>query len=345
MSENPIQPINPPQADIWQKEYQKNIITNPYIVLDKLGLDPSHYSLFLDDVKRRKMPFALPKTFLDTAITKGDYYDPVLLQFMVPDEVYQANSQVFVDTDPTQDAEFVIPGGIIHKYKEKGVALLYLTEVCAGYCNYCFRRESNHQTLDTESIEYIKSDSSIRQVLLSGGDPLSYKNSRLRQLLMQLSQVGHLETIRINTRYPVFFPKRVDPEFLDMLSQIPKNIQITVHTNHPNEITEEVIRSLKKLKDSVGLLNVQSVLLKGVNDSSEVLEDLYCKLWNTVGITPYNVNILDQVIGAEPYYVEPEKIRSIIDELQYCLPDNLIPKFVQDTGDTRGKTVWESNLI
>lgn len=208
------------------------------------------------------------------------------------------------------------------------------------HCRYCFRQNFDYDTENKgfeNEITLIAADPSIREVILSGGDPLSLSNDVLRALLIQLSAIGHLRHIRFHTRFPIGIPERVDEQFLSLLSSLPQRIWFIIHANHPRELDADVLSALKRLqKAGVVLLN-QSVLLRGVNDNVDTLEEL-CLLLVDHGILPYYLHQLDRVEGAAHFEVAEERGKALITALNARLPGYAVPKYVQERAGDPNKT-------
>ncbi len=217
--------------------------------------------------------------------------------------------------------------GVQHKYGP--TALILSTNICATYCRHCFRKRlagvSEDEILDTldEAVEYISAHDEITNVLISGGDALLNSNRVLKGYLSGLCGIGHLSMIRLGSRVPVVFPRRIydDPELLGILKEYSakKKLYISTQFNHPRELTEEAGRAVKALLDADVILHNQTVLLRGVNDDAETLSSLMRGL-TAIGITPYylfqcrptaGVKTLFQVPLSEAYDIVEYAKRSL----------------------------------
>jgi len=268
-------------------------------------------------------PFKAPKSFTDR-INNNDPNDPLLLQ-VLPQECELQDTLGFT-SDPLGEAYHSPILGLIHKYKDR--VLLQITDDCVINCRFCFRRYMrNNKVNDWEAVlNYIASNTQIREVILSGGEPLILKHSELLKIIRKLAKITHLKRIRIHTRMPIISPEHKIP----LLTQTRLKIIVVVHCNHPNEINTEVAQAINYLnKIGVTVLN-QTVLLKNINDSAEVLIDLNEKLFS-IGVLPYYLHMLDKVKGAAHFAVDIETAKNIYTKMQANLPGYLVPKLVIDT--------------
>ena len=234
---------------------------------------------------------------------------------------------------PLEEDKFRFEEKLLKKYH--GRALLLVTKACCMHCRFCFRRHFDYNQKDVtfeKEILALSKDATIREVILSGGDPLSLNNDKLENLLNQLGAIQHIETIRFHTRFPIGRPERIDDNFVRILQQNPKQIIFVIHCNHPKELDRDVYEALRKiLCCGIPVLN-QSVLLKDVNDDSETLSELsWCLIKN--GVIPYYLHQLDKVQGAAHFFVEEEKGKKIIEEMMQILPGYAVPKYVKEIPD------------
>lgn len=269
-------------------------------------------------------------------IEKGTLDDPILKQFLPT--VEEAISTSHFLTDPVGDHSCRIGQKLLHKYH--GRVLLVCTSACAMHCRYCFRQHFDYaldNSLFSEEIRLIQEDPSIHEVILSGGDPLSLDDKRLKDLLVKLAEIPHVKKVRFHTRFPIGIPERLDQAFLDLLQSIPLQFWFVIHVNHPKELDSEIFLALKSLqKIGIPVLN-QCVLLKGVNDDIEVLTAL-CEILSDHGILPYYMHQLDRVQGASHFEVSEEKGKALIKELSERLPGYAVPKYVKELSGMPSKT-------
>lgn len=265
---------------------------------------------------------------LASKIKKGTLDDPILRQF-VPLIEEEKNPLGFV-SDPVCDISFQTTSRLLQKYS--GRALLVTTGACAMHCRYCFRQNYDY-TVSTkdfaEELDHIRQDPSIREVILSGGDPLSLSNDRLGQLIANIDSIPHIKKIRFHSRFPIGIPERIDEGFLALLAGVKAQIWFVIHCNHPAELDDDVCSQLKKIRClGIPVLN-QAVLLKGVNDSIEVLKELCEKLVDN-GIAPYYIHQLDRVAGTAHFEVEEDYGKQLIKELASQLPGYAVPRYVRE---------------
>lgn len=270
----------------------------------------------------------------------GDANDPLLRQVLpLADELNDGPGFV---RDPVGDLAAERQPGLLQKYA--GRVLLVTTGGCAVHCRYCFRRyfpysEGPRSLADWQpALDEIAADPSIREVILSGGDPLMVVDHTLGRLVDALAEILHVKRLRIHTRLPIVIPERVTEEFVDVLSGTRLTPVVVVHTNHANEIDWHVAAALAKLSDvGIPLLN-QAVLLRGVNDTTAAQAALCEKLVNH-RVLPYYLHQLDRVAGAAHFEVPLETGRRIVAELREQLPGYAVPRFVAELPAEMSKTV------
>lgn len=256
----------------WQKELTKNI-SNLDQLSEVLHIDKDE----LEGIVERH-PMNIPEYYLNL-IDKDDPNDPIRLM-CVPSVAELDDSAGVYDTSGEESN--TVLGGLQHKYQQ--TALVLSTNICYMYCRHCFRKRlvgyTQEEIMNTlhEAVEYIQAHPEIDNVLISGGDPLTLSNENIERYLEALSQIEHLDYIRLGSRVPVVLPMRIseDPELIEILQKYNKKKRIILvsHFNHPNELTEEAREAIHVLKDAnIDIFN-QTVLLKGVNDSVETLSKL-----------------------------------------------------------------------
>ena len=256
-------------------------------------------------------------------------------------------------TEDPLDEEGDIPLGgprtIIHRYPDR--VLLFVSIECAMYCRFCTRKrkvgdDRKNPTAEeiNRGIEYIAEHEDIRDVLISGGDPLLISNVRLDDILGKLKKIDHLDIIRIGTRVPCVWPQRIseDQELIEILKKhTPKSLDepqlfINTHFNHPNEITAESYQAIKVLRELGIPIGNQSVLLKGVNDDTDVMRDLVHSL-GKMGIKPYYLYYADLVEGTGHFRTEVYIGKEICKDLCGATTGFLRPVYVVDAQGGRGK--------
>ena len=230
--------------------------------------------------------------------------------------------------------------GLIQKYH--GRALLIATGGCAVHCRYCFRRHfpyaDQRQDQLQDALTIVRSDVSIEEIILSGGDPLLLDDKALGALIDELADIEHLQRLRIHTRIPVVLPERVTAKLIDMLQTCRLRCVVVIHANHANELDATTARALGSLKTAgLWLLN-QSVLLHGVNDSVARQTELAKKLF-AQGVQPYYLHLPDRVAGTHHFFVEDAAAIQIYAGMQANLPGYLIPKLVREIPGEAAKRI------
>jgi len=243
-------------------------------------------------------------------------------------------------SDPCgEDSHSPVPG-LVHRYPDR--VLFLVTDRCAAYCRYCTRSRlvSNasgydfHPEFDRQ-IAYIASHPEIRDVLLSGGDPLLFNDEKLEYLLTRLRAIPHIEFLRIGTRIPIFLPQRITPQLCAMLRQF-HPLFVSIHTNHPRELTSEVREALGRLADAGIQLGNQSVLLKHVNDSPTVMKALVQKLL-LCRVKPYYLYQCDLIAGSAHLRSSVAKGLEIMESLRGHTTGYAVPQYVIDAPGGGGK--------
>jgi L-lysine 2,3-aminomutase len=285
----------------------------------------------------------VPRGYL-ARIQPGDPDDPLLRQVLPRDEE-RVDVPGFL-ADPVGDAAARRgdQAGLLQKYA--GRVLLIATGACAVHCRYCFRRHYPYsevpRSLDAwqPALAEIAADDSLREVILSGGDPLSIVDDTLARLAARLDAIPHLRRLRIHTRLPIMIPQRVTDALVAMLRDSRLTPIVVVHANHANELDGHVASALGRLIDAgIPLLN-QAVLLRGVNDSVEAQAALWERLID-LRVMAYYLHQLDRVSGAAHFEVPIDQGRRIIRALRARLPGYAVPHYVQDIPGTSHKSVIE----
>jgi len=314
-------------------------IRDPTELLNELQLDD--FSDRVSSGAAEAFPLMVPRSFL-ARMRLGDPNDPLLRQVLPVDDELRAVAGF--EADAVSDADFRTAPGLLHKYH--GRALMIAAGSCAVNCRYCFRRHYPYgdepRRLDDwePALRQLREDSSISEVLLSGGDPLMLTDSRLGELIGRLEEIPHLRRLRIHTRLPIVLPDRVTDQLLDILTESRLTPIVVVHSNHAAEVVADCEAALRRLvRAGVTVLN-QAVLLRGINDSVDALVELSESLIN-VGVMPYYLHQLDRVSGAAHFEVDPDVGRCLIAELRKRLPGYAVPRYVQEIAGEAHKTVIE----
>ena len=282
-------------------------------------------------------PLLVPRGFV-ARMRKGDPDDPLLRQVW-PLHAELATVAGFTP-DPVRE-QGLAAAGLIRKYP--GRALLIASGACPIHCRYCFRREFPYQTqLAARSdwaaaIEQLRGVPDVREVILSGGDPLSLSNRRLTELFTKLADTD-VATVRIHTRFPIVVPERIDAGLLRILRDTRLRTVVVVHSNHANELDSAVEAALLALREPLGALLNQSVLLRGVNDAVATLAALSERLFSC-GALPYYLHLLDPVAGAAHFDVDEKTGKRLVAALRARLPGYLVPRLVRETPGELSKTL------
>jgi lysine 2,3-aminomutase len=246
-----------------------------------------------------------------------------------------------------EDSHMPVPG-LVHRYPDR--VLFLVTDRCASYCRYCTRSRVvsgvGEQHLETQwepAFKYLEQHTEIRDVLLSGGDPLLFSDDRLDKILTRLRSMPHIQFIRIGSRIPIFLPQRITPEFCAMLKKH-HPLFISIHSNHPRELTTEVRDALGRLADAGVPLGNQSVLLRGINDSVEVQKALVQKLL-MCRVKPYYLYQCDLINGSSHLRTTVAEGVEIIEGLRGHTTGYAIPQFVIDGPGGGGKIPINPNYV
>ncbi|MEA1973400.1 MAG: KamA family radical SAM protein, partial [Candidatus Cloacimonadota bacterium] len=246
-----------------------------------------------------------------------------------------------------EDVDSPVPG-LTHRYPDR--VLMLITDQCTMYCRHCTRRRMAGETdrampMSTvdKAIEYIKDTPEIRDVLLSGGDPLSLSTDRLEEIIKKLYAIDHVEIIRIGSRIPVVLPQRITNDLVNMLKKYPP-IWLNTHFNHPNEITDESEKALRKLTDNGIVMGNQSVLLKGINDHPAVMKNLVHKLVKN-RVRPYYIYQCDLSAGISHFRTPISRGIEIIESLRGHTSGLAVPTFVVDAPGGGGKIPVQPNYV
>jgi lysine 2,3-aminomutase len=264
--------------------------------------------------------------------------DPIGLQF-IPDasELITAPHE---SVDPIADEALSPVPGIVHRYADRALLKPLLT--CPVYCRFCFRREQVGQDGGVLSqadlanaYAYLATHAQIREVILTGGDPLILSPRRLGEILHALSAIPHIEVLRIHTRVPVADPSLITDAMADTLD-IAKPLFIALHANHARELTPEAVAGLRKLQlRGIPILG-QTVLLASVNDSEEALGDLFRAMLRA-RVKPYYLHQLDAAPGTSRFHVAPERGREILANLRGKISGTALPTYIYDRPGGLGK--------
>jgi len=329
-----IDPITQPEAMPDWRQSLRDAVNDPRELLALVGLPQLAEKLPASDAG-----FALkvPRGFI-ARMHQGDPNDPLLLQ-VLPQLAELDEVPGFRD-DAVGDLDAVAGHGVLHKYE--GRALLIAAGSCAVNCRYCFRRHFPYaEELAAAhawraAIDCLADDTSIREVILSGGDPLVLSTQKLTDLTEALRDLPHVIRLRIHSRLPVVLPERIDEAFCAWLSALPLQRVVVLHANHPGELDASVGAACMRLREAGATLLNQSVLLRGVNDDADALVELSERLF-ALGVLPYYLHQLDQVRGTAHFEVSDTRARELLGTLRARLPGYLVPRLVREVPGETGK--------
>jgi EF-P beta-lysylation protein EpmB len=333
-SDQPTQRPEPLPRKRWQQALAE-AIADPAELCRELALDPSAVAAALPAA--RQFPLRVPRSFV-AKMRRGDPRDPLLLQVLP-----LANELDVVEgygCDPVGDLASRASHGLLHKYS--GRALLIATGACAVHCRYCFRRhfpyaeESALSDGWSSALEHLAADPTVSELILSGGDPLSLSDRRLRQLSDGLKSIPHIRRLRIHTRYPVVLPERIDDGLTEWLRSVDLQKVVVLHANHPREIDGETQDACRRLSEAGATLLNQAVLLAGINDDPVTLAELSETLFDA-RVLPYYLHVLDRVQGAAHFDVPEARALALHAELAARLPGYLVPKLVREIAGAPAK--------
>jgi len=299
------------------------------------GLSPEEYAGAA--FANHKLALAITPYFFNL-IDPSDELCPIRRQ-VIP-RVEETHFAPWEMTDPCgEDAHSPVPG-LVHRYPDR--VLFLVTDRCAAYCRYCTRSRlvSNATGYDfhpqfEQQIQYVRDHPAIRDVLLSGGDPLLFSDEKLEHLLRALRAIPHVEFLRIGTRIPVFLPQRITPQLCERLKQF-HPLFISIHSNHPRELTTEVRAALERLADAGIPLGNQSVLLRHVNDDPAVMKIHVQKLLRC-RVKPYYIYQCDLIAGSAHLRTSVREGLAIMEKLRGHTSGYAVPQYVIDAPGGGGK--------
>ena len=277
-------------------------------------------------------------------INLDDPDDPIRKQAIPSWEELAAEGEM----DPlNEEGDSPVPG-LTHRYNDR--ALLVSTNFCSVYCRHCTRKrlwrhgeQAKNRFELRQMIEYVRQHEEIRDVVISGGDPLTLPQSRLEFMLRELRAISHVEIIRIGTRIPVVLPQRITPELANMLGKY-SPVWLNTQFNHPREVTPEAAEACNRLLRAGVPVNNQSVLLKGINDNVDTMKEL-CRALLRIKVRPYYLFQCDPVIGAEHFRTPVWKGIEIMEGMRGRMSGLGIPTFVVDGTGGRGKIPLLPNYL
>jgi len=315
-------------------------------------LDQLERMLHLSDNERSavemiqsKLPVGITPYFM-SLLSKDDPRDP-LRRTVVP-TVFEFTKSPGEDDDPLgEDDQSPVPG-LVHRYPDR--VLLLVLDFCSTYCRYCTRsRVVGHGAIYPSrsrlerAIEYIRSTPSVRDVLISGGDPLTLNDERLSWLLSRLREISHVEIIRIGTKVPAVLPQRITPNLVRMLRRY-HPLWMSLHFTHPSECTPEAYRACERLANAGIPLGSQTVLLKGINDNVDTMKTL-CHHLMRMRVRPYYIYQCDPISGSGHFRTPVNKGLEILRGLRGHTTGYAVPTYVIDAPGGGGKIPLMPNYV
>jgi EF-P beta-lysylation protein EpmB len=331
-----IRPASEPRYGSWQ-EAVKDAVRDAAELCRLVALPPS----FARDAIRAAgdFPVFAPRGYI-ARMRPGDPGDPLLRQVLpVADELRSAAG---FGPDPVGDRAATLSPGLLSKYRSR--VLMVTTGACAVHCRYCFRRHFPYtegpSSVDqwAPALAQIAADSTLREVILSGGDPLMLVDDVLAELVARLARIGHLRRLRVHTRLPLMIPERTTESLVSLLRGSRLASLVVIHANHARELSGAVVDSLARLSDAGIVLLNQSVLLKGINDDADSLAAL-CERLVDLRVMPYYLHQLDRVAGAAHFEVSEARGRKLVAELRRRLPGYAVPRYVRETAGAAHKLI------
>jgi lysine 2,3-aminomutase len=324
----------PEEWNDWRWQI-RNRVTTPKRLKQFLSLGPAEEEIFSGGGVM--FPFSITPYFLSVLAAAGG---EELRKTVIPrrEELCVSSGDKI---DPLSEHADTVAPGLVHRYPDR--VLFLVTDFCSTYCRYCTRSRivgkpsaGLHRKSRWEDVlKYIEEHTEVRDVLLSGGDPLTLEDHELEWLLSRLSSISHVEMIRIGTKVPVVLPMRITPRLTRMLKQY-HPLWMSIHFSHPSELTPETQEACRLLADAGIPLGSQTVLLRGVNDSAPVLTSLFHGLLK-IRVRPYYLYQCDPVVGASHFRTSVEEGLRLIEEVRGFTSGYAVPAYVVDAPGGGGK--------
>jgi lysine 2,3-aminomutase len=322
---------------MWKTIYQ-NSLTDPHEIARAFSLEDGTVATVIE-----KYPAMINPYYLSLIEQKDDS----LYRQVIPDRQELSFANLSCPEDPIGEDSYSPIPNLTHRYPDR--VLFLISHICPVYCRFCTRKRKvggslfvSEETL-SRGIAYIRSDDRIRDVLLSGGDPMMLEDEDLERVLKELRGIPHVEIIRIGTRVPGALPHRITPELALTLARH-HPLYIHTHFNHPREITDRVREACSVLADAGIPMSNQSVLLKGINDDPDILESLFRSLL-TMRIRPYYLFHVDTVRGADHFRTTIERGLGIMDTLRSRTSNMALPHYAVDLPDGMGKVILTAGTV
>ncbi|TFG43854.1 MAG: KamA family radical SAM protein [Gemmatimonadales bacterium] len=318
--------------ETWQEVLRKNSIASLDTLASRFGAE-NFPELDRLRLAAENFEFRISPAMVDL-IKSPD--DPIWRQYVPSVQELEVHDGIVDSLNEDEDSP--VPN-ITHRYPDR--ALFLVSPVCASYCRFCTRRrkvgdpEKIPMSQFESAFQYLESHTEIRDVIMSGGDPLLLNDRRLDAILSRLRSIKHIEIIRIGSRVPCHLPERITPELCATIKKY-HPVWINTHFNHPDELTPAAVKGLGMLADAGIPLGCQTVLLRGVNDTPEVMMQLMHRLM-LARVRPYYIYMADQVAGAEHFRTSVQTGIRIMESLRGWTSGLANPQFVIDTPGGGGK--------
>lgn len=331
---NPWKDASPAEWEDWRWQL-KNRVTRADQLKLILNLSPAEISAI--EASKGRLATAITPYFAKL-MDRNDPNCPIRRQAIPTLEEFHVSPHDLLD--PCAEDENSPVHGLVHRYPDR--VLLLVTDKCAVYCRYCTRRRLvgssekciNEEELN-EAIAYIQATKKVRDVLISGGDPLLLEDDRLESIIARVYKIPHVEIIRIGTRAPVTLPQRITPALTSMLKKY-HPLWMSIHFTHPKEITKEVRRACAMLADAGIPLGSQTVLLRKINDRPAIMKKLMHELLK-IRVRPYYIYQCDLAMGTEHFRTPIAVGINIIEKLRGHTTGYAVPSFVIDAPGGGGK--------
>jgi len=331
---NPWKDATDEEWDDWRWQLRNRITKAEQL---RLLLNLNDEEVAAIDVSKGRLPTAITPYFA-TLMSRTDPNCPIRRQALPTLEEFHFSPHDLVD--PCAEDENSPVRGVVHRYPDR--VLLLVTDKCAVYCRYCTRRRmvgSSENCIKDDELEeaigYIQATKKVRDVLISGGDPLLLEDDHLEIILAKLKKIPHVEMVRIGTRVPATLPQRITPALVNMLRKY-HPLWMSIHFSHPKEITKEVRRSCGLLADAGIPLGSQTVLLRGINDKPSIMKRLMHELLK-IRVRPYYIYQCDLAMGTEHFRTPIAVGINIIEKLRGHTTGYAVPSFVIDAPGGGGK--------
>lgn len=312
----------------WTHEFKEALKTNEDLK-----------NFFEQDFPEVNYPLFIPQVFASKILEAGP--DSALWKQFLPNK--SEDDQTLGRLDPIGDKVHAKNNQLIHRYENR--VLFTPTTVCPILCRYCFRKNElslKDEIFDQKFLEakkYLIENPSINEVIFTGGDPFILSNEKLAFYIQEFSEIDSLKYLRFHTRTPIILPSRIEEGLLSILisaKHLFKRSLIMIHVNHVSEITDDVVEAIEQLTNEGLEVYSQTVLLKGVNDSTEALFDLFTKL-SDCKVKPYYLHHPDEARGTMHFYLPLEEGRKIVASLHNKLPGWALPQYIIDIPGGEGK--------